>query len=253
MAIDCGILIRTYDKDAEWLRYCLRSVKRYCEGFSDVVVSCAPSSQAVIAGVCAEEGVAPPKLSPEFASDYLGQQITKLHADRFVDAEHVMHVDADCVFFQTVRPEDFFEDGKPVLYMTAYDVLYRTGNPMLWQSITSIWLKRETDFDFMRRFPMVFPRAAYEGVRDFFRGIHGADMATAFKDRTDWHFSEFNFIGSYLYYERPELMRFRDTEQDPGWNRLSLKQFCQDGRTDRTPTDAERAEIAAMLNAPAAA
>ena len=100
MTIDCGILIRTYYRDADWLRYCLRSVKRYCEGFSDVVVSCAPSSQAVISVVCAEEGVAPPKLSPEFASDYLGQQITKLYADRFVDAEHVMHVDADCVFFE---------------------------------------------------------------------------------------------------------------------------------------------------------
>jgi hypothetical protein len=32
------IFIRTYGKDLEWLKYCLRSVAKYCSGFRQIVI-----------------------------------------------------------------------------------------------------------------------------------------------------------------------------------------------------------------------
>ncbi len=248
MSIDCGILIRTYHKDANWLRWCLRSIRKHCRGFSQVVVVCNPASVDAITPVTVQEGFGPPQVFPEFRYDYLAQQITKMYADKFLTTDFVMHVDSDCVFTEPTTPEDFFRDGKPVLYCCPYDVCYRTAHiSAVWQTPTSMWLQRQTDFEFMRRFPMVYPREVYGLVREHFEKTHGMDLGKAFSDRTDENFSEFNYIGSFLYYEAPHLMTFHDTSKNPDVPRLKMKQFGLRGRDDRSISEEEMRQIGGYL------
>src|SRR5947209_4154135 len=108
----CDLFIRSYWKDLEWLRFCLASIQRYCHGFRSVIVVVPRSTAPWLRRVSL-----PPHVRVEFCrdypDDYLGQQVTKLLADNFSDADYICHVDSDCVFFRPTSPEDLIVDGKP--------------------------------------------------------------------------------------------------------------------------------------------
>ncbi|MEU1817001.1 hypothetical protein ABZ543_17660 [Streptomyces roseifaciens] len=49
---------------------------------------------------------------PDYAEDYLGQQVTKVLADRLTDADFIAHLDSDCVI-RRVRDPPPHEPGGP--------------------------------------------------------------------------------------------------------------------------------------------
>ncbi len=221
----CDIVIRSYQRDLDWLECCLRSIERYCTGFRDVVVVVPDRCRAWLERRSIPAGVRT-ALCPDYRVDYLGQQVTKLHADLLTDADHICHVDSDCIFTRPTSPADLFEDGRPRVRMAAYDDL----DPHLpWQETTERFLGRPMPYEFMRRPPYTFPRWLYPALRDHAVKAHRMDVSEYVLAQPLRGFSEFNALAGYAYWRHRDSFEWcTDPDPDPpcrvywSWGGLDL-------------------------------
>src|SRR5712691_3849026 len=105
--VSVDLFIRSYYKDLRWLSHCLRSVEKYTQGFRKTILVVPGSSAERLAWSGLDLKVEA-HVCPDFADDYLGQQVTKLHADKYTDADFICHIDADCLFHRNITPHVLF-------------------------------------------------------------------------------------------------------------------------------------------------
>jgi hypothetical protein len=127
----CEIFIVSYWKDFPWLEYCIKSIKKFCGGFSGVTIAVPwrDVNQAHdVAHYTVLDGI---KIRIEPYREVEGKGMVQhmeimSRADEFVPAgtDYVLHHDSDGIFNVPTTPEDFFRNDKPVY-------LYRT-----WESLT---------------------------------------------------------------------------------------------------------------------
>lgn len=140
---------------------------------------------------------------PDYRDDYLGQQVTKLHADEFTDADFICHVDSDCVFTRPTKPVDLFQGRLPRVNMTPYATLDRH---LPWRGITEAFIGERVEYEFMRDPPYTFPCWLYGAVRRHALSRHGTSIDQYVVDRPPRGFSEINALAAYAYvYERDSL------------------------------------------------
>jgi hypothetical protein len=195
--MNVDIFIRSYYKDLQWLGYCLRSIEKYTRGFRKTILVVPKSSaeRLIRSGLdrCVQTHIC-----EDFADDYLGQQVTKLHADQYSDADFICHVDSDCLFHRPVVPDEFFsEDGKLVIPMTSYRSF---PQEIGWQRISERFMCREVEYDFMRRQPFIFPRWIYEEIRDHAILLHNESLYDYVRSQPPRGFAEYNALGAFAYY-----------------------------------------------------
>jgi Family of unknown function (DUF6492) len=203
--MNCDIFIRSYRRDFPWLIYCLNSIKKYCRGFRKVILVVPESSSARVTPMrfpCDKVFVC-----RNYKDDYLGQQITKLFADTFTDADYICHVDSDCIFYRTITPHNLFQDGKVQILMAPYHKLARSTP---WRTVTEKFLKRNVEYEFMQRQPHTFPRWLYEELRAHAHNLHGTKVESYIIGQPHRGFSEFNAMGAYAYYNHSEKFSWLD-------------------------------------------
>jgi hypothetical protein len=203
-----SILVRSYWKDLEWLQFCLRGIERYCRGFAEVVVAMPESSRPWMVRYKFSP-VARFVFGPNYADDYLGQQVTKLHADVILDADWIVHVDADCIFRRVTRPEDLAVDGRPRIPTRPIADL---GRHYPWRRATEEFLGGSVELDFMQRPPFVYPRWLYAELRRYCLETHGVTLTHYVIARPPRGFSEFNALGAYAHRRAPEAFEFPDID-----------------------------------------
>jgi hypothetical protein len=198
--ISVDIFIRSYYKDLRWLGWCLKSIEKYAYGFRRTILVMPSSSEPRLlwSGLGKEVTT---YLCNDFHDDYLGQQVTKMHADRYTDADFICHVDSDCLFRRPVTPEDLISNGRAVLLAAAYNIL---KEEMGWRRLSELFMGREVEFDFMRRQPFVYPRWLYSELREYTLRTHEMTLSDYIVSRPRRGFSEYNAMGSYAYYHRRE-------------------------------------------------
>jgi len=190
------IFIRSYYKDLDWLSYCLASIEKYCTGFRAVVVVVPRSSWSRL---CKLRGVADHvrfEVCKDYRDDYLGQQVTKLHADLYTDADLICHVDSDCIFARPASPRDLIHKGRIRALMRPIASL---GRHRPWLRPTEEFLTWRVAYDFMQHPPFTFPRSLYAEVRDYALKTHTMDIERYVTTRPPRGFSEYNVLGAYAY------------------------------------------------------
>jgi hypothetical protein len=234
------IVIRSYYRDLHWLGYCLRSVARFCRGFRRLLV--------VVPRSCAERMLRSPLAQgelmycPDYADDYLGQQVTKLYADTLTDADYILHIDSDCVFRRPVQVADFVCEGRTELLFTPVHVF--SGNAP-WQRVTERAVGFRVEHDYMRRQPLVYPRWLYGALRGHLRKLHGCDPTDYVLAQGPLGFSEFNALGALAY------DRYRDGFRWRGWpSPIFDERFCRIHWSWGGLTAPIREELEAILAAP---
>ena len=188
------IFIRSYYRDFCWLTYCLRSIATFCTGFRRIVLV-VPKSDAPRLTKLDLGGVSVADCR-NYEIDYLGQQVTKIKADLFSDADYICHVDSDWIFTRPCRPADLYVGGKLAIGMVAYTELPPT---IPWKSATEKLLGHVVRHDFMRLQPYTFPRWLYPALRDDVERRHGQDVESYILRQSPLGFSEFNALGSFAY------------------------------------------------------
>jgi hypothetical protein len=193
MRLNTDIFLITYPGDYPWLQYLLRSTTKYVTGFDRLCV-------------VVEEGDDPPtdilkqfctapwyieKCRRYRGTDYWGkggQQIEKMRAWAYTDAERILLLDSDCVW---IRPIDLQTDPaicieKPVILHTPWE---NVGDARCWYSPTKTILGFEPPAETMRRHPFCYPAWFMHKVWEH---VGGEERLRQFE-----HPCEFNVLGNY--------------------------------------------------------
>jgi hypothetical protein len=194
------ILVRSCSRDFPWLHHCLAAIRRRCRGFRDVILVVPERSAPRLArwDLPADRV----EVCRDFPDDYLGQQVTKLHADLLTDADLIAHLDSDCVVRRPLRPSDLCDPaGRPRIAITP---LSSFGGRGPWQEATERFLGWPVAFDYMRRQPLIFPRWLYAELRRHAEAAHGVVLEDYVLARGPMDFSEFNALGALAHRRHPE-------------------------------------------------
>ena len=213
------IFIRTYEKDLGWLRYCLKSIHKYVTGYRQIVI-CIPEPQKRLLdswNLTAEKVVT----CPVYKEDYLGQQVSKLQAYKYTDAEAIVFVDSDCCFKSPVDLSvELFEGELPIVYKTVYE---HVGDAICWKEITEKTVGANLEYEYMRRLPFVFLSKTLKSASLYINILHDCNISDYVMRQPGRHFSEFNYLGAYAELNEKENYRFKDTEKE-GYGNDYLKQ-----------------------------
>lgn len=243
------ILIASYKKDFIWLEHALRSIDRFATGFLPPVVAVdfadIPECEklvhdlGVLATVERFDG-------PGFAR----AQAAMMSGDILCpNADWVWVWGSDCIATRTVAPVDFYDaaSGKPVMLHCDY---YNSGPARFWQEGSNRALGRHAQFEFMRRLPLLYPKALFPATREAIRKIHPDRfvgptpheqfmnfMADAVNVRQN--FSESNTLGAVAYSDFRDLYCWERTDLPTSkpYTQTPVLQFWSHGGLDRRMID----------------
>lgn len=220
------IYIRTYKKDFILLKYSLISIKTYLSDYKNIIIN-VRSKEANDLRLCLSDLKFFNELtiieSHDYPNnlDYCGQQISKLEADMYCNADYILFVDSDCIFYDNVSVYDYFnkETGNLYLLKTPWDQIPETHT---WKKCL-IELDLLTDYELMRRLPQLYPSHVFKNIRALIENKCGKRYIEGILSIYEkCRFSEFNVIGSYIFLNCPEV---EFVEYDPNKHQIKCKQF----------------------------
>lgn len=184
------IFVKTCLHDREYHKYCLASIDKFCSGFRNTVV-----------------------VEGEHPKGYLHQQVVKMHADDYTDADYILITDSDTLFNQPVTPESFMVDGKPIWIHTPWtqELLDHKGTAT-WKRVMEEFMGQSPGSEFMRRQPFVFPRHVFKSLRKLCVERHGVDLETYIMRSNA--FSEFNVMGFHCWLHHHDDFHWIDSSKE---------------------------------------
>lgn len=202
--------IRSYDGDAEWLKYCLRSIQRFATGFRRTVVVVPhghnpPTGTSEIVFKVAEIG-----------EQYIQQQSDKMHADHFTDAEFLTYMDSDCILTRPMCPDDLIVNQRKVRWLYTPYASINSGDGQTWKKVTEKFLGHPVELEMMRRHPFTVPVWALREMRAWCHKIHGVTLERYMTTQPYRECSEFNFLGAYLWFYHHDKVEWQNTDENMG-------------------------------------
>jgi hypothetical protein len=213
------IFIRSYSPDFKWLEYCLFSCDKFAKGFSSIHIVVPEQDKQILNHLTLESvhGV-----TPACQDGYLDQQVSKLYADEFCQSDYILHLDSDCVWYKETTPQDFFQNGKPI-------ILVEDGVVSPWPKITEKTLCWYDSKEYMRRLPIIYPRWVYPEFRKWIKNKHGMSLRNWISLQPYREFSEFNTLGQWLFRFHPEKFAWLH----PSETQVFAKQFWSWGGVEK--------------------
>lgn len=280
-AMRVSVLLRTFRADLPFAALAIKSAQRYMPGALEYVVV-VPENDLFDAKKWIPSGPNV-RIRPEkrvLHSDHIQQKLTKLTADHWCNGDYIFHLDSDVVLYRTILRRDVLLFDKPIITFDRYDNLHLTEAAAAkqqvykWQNGTSFAVGQRVEFEFSRSNDNMYPRAAYAAARSHIERTHKM-LFSAFLDTregkvlyhknlvtgeshaiTPFHklFSDFNYMGAFLYYQAPHMMAwtYLGEDQPPphampfAYNTIRPPLTCQgNARLYRGPL--YKAEFAAQL------
>lgn len=217
------VFIVTYKKDFDWLGYCLKAIRKNLQGFRNIVIAC-PFKDA--AGLVSQEFFMKlhSKDCVHFLDEWEGmghewQNYIKSTAHQLTDADYILHLDCDTLVTESVKVEDFFQDGKPIWSYAFY-----SEQPHVpWRGVTENLLGFECPREFMQSFPFLIKRKTYEILEEHVKTRCGYGLERWIKEAPKIgnafrNYSEFNALGSIAYrYQQDEYVWLKKDAKDLEW------------------------------------
>lgn len=205
----CDIFVKTFPRDYDWLRYCLRSIDKFTTGFRKIVVV-APD-MAIPQSCRKMEWIGEADKEP----GYLHQQVSKLYADEKSDADYILFMDSDCIFTRPVTPSNFIREGKVIWGHKEF----RDDERRVWAPVLSKWMNEPATRSFMTGHPFVFPRWLFESLREYSRTMHKQELGDYVMGQADpknmCSFSEFNCAGAWAYKYAKDKFTWENRDHEP--------------------------------------
>jgi hypothetical protein len=222
MTVD--VFIRSYRGDFDWLIWCLRSLAKYLNDAHSVTIA-VPTEDMVDATNISNLRTLHSKVrvrvvpwTPVHSSGYIDQQVCKLHADLFCNADFITFVDSDTVLTRPFSVMELFGGGnKPKLPYTGYQHIYDWADKLKqdrvpWQRSTEEFIRGVVAYEFMRRQFLTYPKEVLGFLRVFCRDMHGYELSQYFSKVNE--ISEFNILGAYSNAFHIDKFEWQNTE-DP--------------------------------------
>lgn len=246
--MNVSILIRSYWKDAPWLEYCLKSLSKYAQGFSETVIVAPTRDQEIFAPMAEKYGCRLHQYIVNLLKPMIHGEIMVCQADLICpQADYIFFLDSDCAAAETFTPLDYFADAKPILvgrkFARLKHSISETERCMYkqWLPATQAALGFAPEWETNMRVPSIFRRETFAPFRAAVeKNVFMAFTDYAFSCRNEYPqtFIEFTPIGNWILKNTPELYYFADMDgpsvqrtADSGaniWN-YKFKQFWSHG------------------------
>ena len=198
------IFIRTYVNDLKWLEHALRSIAKHVTGYRNIIIAIPEGQGHLLSHLTTERVIE----VPDLADGYIGQQLTKMEAWKYTDADFVLFWDSDVIATQPIDINtEYFKDGKPILYKTRYSSI---ESP--WKAITEKAVGFAVEWEYMRRMPMVYWRDTLGDACLWIENAQGVSLRPYLERQPLRHFSEFNAIGAFAEFIQAPSYHIVDTE-----------------------------------------
>lgn len=226
------IFIKSYRKDFRWLQFCLRSISKFVTGIRDVHIVVPEQDLADIQ----TWGLTREKIHSvrEYGRGYNFQQVVKMKADTYTDAEHILFLDSDCCFTGPFFPDLMFKQSRIILLITPYTEM---PADFPWQGPTEKALGFPCKYETMRRLPLLYPRDVIKACREYVEKKQDTDIEDYIMSQPA--FSEFNVLGSYAYEKARDDFYVVDTSRDPFKNLPVKQNWSHTEKWDQARTELE--------------
>jgi hypothetical protein len=206
------IFIRSYYRDLRWLQLALRSITAFVVGYRRIVVVVPRSTLYRVAmGKVAGDSPAEVFECGDFTDDYLGQQLTKLHADLYTDADVVLHLDSDQLFFtQCDLNTRLFRESKLLMEFDSRNQRPRSDG---WRRCPEVFFFQDIAVNLGVPLPLAVPRHVYAAIRRYCKEVHGMSLIDYAMDHGADCFSELALFRGYVWVH--EFNHFTWTDNPP--------------------------------------
>jgi hypothetical protein len=202
MSRSIDIVIRSYYRDWQWLTLALRSVELFVTGHRRVVVVLPRASlpRVDLRMIRAGSGVRV-RSCHDCRDDYLGQQVTKLYADRYTDADLIVHLDSDQVFVAPCDLRNRLLDGdRPRI---SYDTSGRRPATDGWRRCPEVFLSRQLPWDLTTPPPLLLPRQVHAQLRAYCQHRHGVSITEYTQATSTARFCELAILRGFALVSDP--------------------------------------------------
>lgn len=222
----CEIFIVSYWKDFPWLELCLKSIQKFCRGFSGVTVVFPKRDQREFPLKCMGGFYGPVPLRFKMYDEVEGKGMVQhmeimARADEFVPhgTEYVLHHDSDGMFNVPTTPEDFFRHDKPVyLYRTWESLTDKTtkvvSNCAIWRAPTDEQLGFQSQIYAMCCNTQMMPVEFYRKYRQHLFARHGDLLSYFTSGQNAWPQDRMDFtaMGAFAWESMRDSFAWFDVE-----------------------------------------
>lgn len=197
------ILIKSYKKDFWLLQLALKSISRNVTGYNNLVLLIPEKDKHDF-----DTRILPERTLIHYIEEYgkgwLFQQVCKLQAYKYSNADYILFSDSDNFFDHKLNVQDLILNDQPEILYTDYAQL---PDAIIWKEPTERFIKEAVQYEFMRRLPLVYHRSTLVSISEYEPNLENIIMNSG-------RFSEFNCLGVFAYkYERDKYL-FVNTD---GW------------------------------------
>lgn len=207
-----SILIVSFSRDQEFLRYSLRSIRKFATGFHEVVVvvprhdekafDWVPSFDARLEVFDEEEG-----------KGMLHHELMKIMGDVWCpEADAIAHMDSDCMFWEDAKVDDYVIGGRPVMYRERFDSVVNKLR-LNWKAAVKAATGIDPEWDGMTRHPCVFLPETYKLTRQLIEAHTGRstkDYILSCRNAFPQTFAEFPTLAAVALQHHPEKYHWVD-------------------------------------------
>jgi len=187
------ILIVTYPKDYKWLEWSFKTLRKHMTGYRNIHIVLQGQSEFCERPNIISNGVTLHYEPGWEGRGYFHQQWIKLNADKYSDADYILHIDSDSFVKGPCDVMDFFEGNKPVWLWSWYTDL---GDTVPWQAPTEKAVGATVDKEYMRTPVVIMDIRTYPSVRNKMAELHGDASGYIFEAPVSgYKFSEYNVAG----------------------------------------------------------
>jgi len=229
----------SYDNDLEFLKYNLKSIRKFCKGYHKniVLLDGGDSCSKTIAYL---DSIDQPYFidteAVQIKNGYVRQQYIKFKADQYMpeSCEYISWVDSDNIFTKKHSPEVYFKDDKPIILKQKYKDIYkkiknRKGEESerdinafrVWQETTSKLIGFEVEYEYMQSMPFVYPVETQKRFRNYLEDLHSMSLLDLIKNQPIM--ADANVIGAYCEKFEKERFHWVDGTEDEFFNKFIKK------------------------------
>ncbi|MFF2291102.1 hypothetical protein [Peribacillus butanolivorans] len=245
MTAKVDLFYKTYPGDEEWLNFSIRSVNKFARGFRQIVIVSTrghnynpPPGNIPVKYIELEQ---PPDngLYPNGVG-YWWQMGIKLCWDQFTDADGVVVVDSDHVFFEDFSPSTWMLGDKIIWLRRPWS---EVGDGIIWKKGSDYVLGKETPFSYMVAPGCYFTRQATQLFANFIKLRFAQTPEQFYLDLKHPRASEFETFGAFIDdIKHYEYVFFHPMKFN--YKPWPIKQYWSWGRV----SDEIRREIEGILN-----
>lgn len=195
------LFIKSYRPDFWLLQYSLLSIKKWVTGYNNIILLIPEKDKEHF-----DTRNMPERTLIHYVEDkspgWIWQQVCKLNAHKYSNADFIMFGDSDCFFTRPINLQDYVADDKPEILYTHYS---KVGDALCWQKPTEEFMIHPVQYEYMRRNCLVYHRATLIGISEKWPNLEERIMKME-------RFSEFNLIGAYAVEYEYEKYNFVNTD-----------------------------------------